>query len=237
MSKFSPRSRYSAPLGRLKMLNVMRSKNNWALSKARLKRLLTEANGGATPIHQDYFEPGDIDLPTSPNATYEPEERSDLPPPVLPANPLAAQLRFHRKSTRFFVLYGRGEYDYAVTPNSTIGIILSVRVILVLNEESPSLHRAYQTFLCRLFKFLKRKRMPLSMDQQRALNETRGVQTIFEYYEASGEKAGIPVSDVGRQFEAEYGSNPLRWRTKEQNDPAWRKAYDEAKEGGYTRKI
>ncbi|KAK0433196.1 hypothetical protein EV421DRAFT_1910345 [Armillaria borealis] len=219
---------FTVPLGRLKMLNAMRSKNNWVLSDTRLKRLLAEANDSATPTHQDSSEPVDIvslltaygnavsvpwtqDLPTRPNATYEPDERFDLPPPILPANPLAAQLQFYEESTRFFILYGRGEYDYAVTINSDVGIILL-------------------TFQERLLGFLKGKRTPLSVDQQRALNENGGVQTMFEYYEAAGKKAGIPASDVGRQFEAEYGINPLRWRTKEQNDPAWRKAYDGAKE-------
>ncbi|KAK0445600.1 uncharacterized protein EV420DRAFT_1571794 [Desarmillaria tabescens] len=97
-------------------------------------------------------------------------------------------------------------------------------VVYVLNNKSPCLKGIYQIFRGRLLDFLKGKRMPLSMDQQRALNENGDVQTIFEYYEAAGKKAGIPASDVGRQFEAEYGFNPLRWRTKEQNDPAWRKA-------------
>ncbi|KAK0216336.1 hypothetical protein IW262DRAFT_1399723 [Armillaria fumosa] len=221
---------FTSPLGRSKMLNAMRSKNNWALSDARLKRLLTQANesGSATPIHQDYSEPVDIvslltiygnaisvpwtrDPPTVPNATYEPDEGCNLPPPVLPANPLAAQLRFHKESTRFFILYGRGEYDYAVTPNSNVGIILS-------------------TFQGRILGFLEGKRRPLSVDQQRALNENGGVQAMFEYYEAAGKMSGIPAGDVGRQFEAEYGFNPLRWRTNEQNDPAWRKAYEGAKE-------
>ncbi|KAK0483036.1 hypothetical protein EDD18DRAFT_1200689 [Armillaria luteobubalina] len=221
---------FPGPLGRSKMLNAMRSKNNWALSDARLKRLLAQANesDSATPIHQDYSEPVDIvslftaygnavsvpwtrDSPTVPNATYEPDEGCDPPAPILPANPLAAQIRFHKESTRFFILYGRGEYDYAVTPNSSIGIILSI-------------------FQKRVLGFLEGKRRPLSVDQQRALNENGGVQTMFEYYEAAGKMAGILASDVGRQFEAEYGLNPLRWRTNEQNDPAWRKAYEGAKE-------
>ncbi len=54
--------------------------------------------------------------------------------------------------------------------------------------------------------------MPLSVDQQRALNENGGVQTMFEYYEAAGKKAGIPASDIGRQFEAEYVILPSKRR-------------------------
>lgn len=118
---------FTVPLGRQKMLNAMRSKNNWVLSDARLKRLLAEANDSATPTYQDSSEPVDIvflltaygnavsvpwtqDLPTRPNATYEPDEPGcDLPPPILLANPLAAQLRFYEESTLFFILYGRGE--------------------------------------------------------------------------------------------------------------------------------
>ncbi|KAG7441215.1 uncharacterized protein BT62DRAFT_923442 [Guyanagaster necrorhizus] len=214
---------FATPLGRQKLLNAMRSKNNWALSDARLKRLLAEVNDHATATHQDSLESTDVvslltdygnaisapltqDLSEGPNATYEAEELSDLPPPVLPTNPLSAQLQFHKESPGFFILYGRGEYDYAVIPNSSIAIILS------------------------LLEFLKGKRMPLSVDQQKALNENGGVQTMFEYYEAAGKKAGIPVGDIGRQFEAEYGIDPLRWRTKRQNDPAWRKTYDGVKE-------
>lgn len=85
-------------------------------------------------------------------------------------------------------------------------------VLFTLSKNLLSLKRLYQTFKESLLGFLKGKRIPLSVDQQRALNENGRVQTMFEYYESAGEKAGIPASDVGRQFEAEYVILPSKRR-------------------------
>lgn len=50
-------------------------------------------------------------------------------PPVLPENALAAQEKFKDESTRCFVLYGRGKYDYGITPNTDMQLFIDVSPI------------------------------------------------------------------------------------------------------------
>ncbi|KAK0189395.1 hypothetical protein F5146DRAFT_1050800, partial [Armillaria mellea] len=139
-------------------------------------------------------------------------EATSPPPPILPKGALGAQLRFQDNNSRhFFILYGRGEYDYAAGHNTQVSM----------------LHMIIQK---RILGLITGKSRPLSEEDQAMMNRWGGVQAFFEYYEAAGKKAGLPASDVGRQFEAEYGVNILARRTSEQNDPMWRNAYDRAKE-------
>jgi hypothetical protein len=48
--------------------------------------------------------------------------------PRLPANPLQAQLKYKDESTRYIKLYGSGEYDFGITPNSDMGVFIEVIV-------------------------------------------------------------------------------------------------------------
>lgn len=49
-------------------------------------------------------------------------------PPMLPADALAAQDHYKETSTRCFRIFGRGEYDYGVTPNSDVQLHIDVRL-------------------------------------------------------------------------------------------------------------
>ena len=79
-------------LGRAKMLEELRSTRNWTLSEARFKRLTPSAN------------------------QLQNEER--LSQLGIPRNANAVQRRYRDESTRIFKIYGRGEYNYGVSPNS-----------------------------------------------------------------------------------------------------------------------
>ncbi|PBK69322.1 hypothetical protein ARMSODRAFT_1004112 [Armillaria solidipes] len=229
---------YKESLGRSKILDGMRSKNNWSLSDARLKRLMSKKDSSrsrAVPRvtgSVDFSEADNSLLLTYSNALTQyrsdfpvlldspcsqVSEATDIPPPSLPKDALGAQLRFFNNNPRhFFILYGRGEYDYAAGHNTQISM----------------LHMIIQK---RILELITGKSRPLSEEDQAMMNRWAGVQTFFEYYEAAGKKAGLPASDVGRQFEAEYGVNILARRTPEQNDPRWRNAYDRAKESIHKR--
>ena len=53
-------------------------------------------------------------------------ENSTNIPPTLPNDAWAAQLQYYEESTRCFILYGRGKYDYGITPNSDMQINIEV---------------------------------------------------------------------------------------------------------------
>ncbi|SJL10888.1 uncharacterized protein ARMOST_14283 [Armillaria ostoyae] len=232
---------YKESLGRSRILDGMRSKNNWSLSDARLKRLMSKKDSSRSRVvprvtgSVDFSEADNSLLLTYSNAltqyrsdfpvlldspcsqTSSVSEAPDIPPPSLPKDALGAQLRFFDNNPRhFFILYGRGEYDYAAGHNTQISM----------------LHMIIQK---RILELITGKSRPLSEEDQAMMNRWAGVQTFFEYYEAAGKKAGLPASDVGHQFEAEYGVNILARRTSEQNDPMWRNAYDRAKESIHKR--
>lgn len=98
-------------LARLKVLALLKTEHNWALSDARLKKIMA-AYGLRSPLSQNWD-----------NAI----DQSTLPPPVLPADAFAAQKKYKEESIRCFKIYGRGNYDYGVTPNSDMQILIAVR--------------------------------------------------------------------------------------------------------------
>ncbi|KAK0457014.1 uncharacterized protein EV420DRAFT_1480889 [Desarmillaria tabescens] len=227
---------YKESLDRPSILKRMRNEKSWSLSDTRLKRLMSEKDSSRSryipqvPCNVDFLEADSSLLATYCNAltqypsefpallnsaslqTLQVSETTDLPPPALPRDALGAQLRFYENHKhQLFILYGRGEYDYAVGHNTQMAMLHSIVQL-------------------RIFELLEGKSRPLSEEDQITMNSWSGVQTFFEFYEAAGKKAGLPANDVGRQFEAEYGVNPLVRRTPEQNDPMWRTAYDRAKE-------
>ncbi|SJL10857.1 uncharacterized protein ARMOST_14252 [Armillaria ostoyae] len=194
---------YKESLGRSRILDGMRSKNNWSLSDNTL-----------TQYHSDF----PVLLDSLCLQTSSVSEAPDIPPPSLPKDALGAQLRsFDNNPCHFFILHGRGEYDYATGHNTQISM----------------LHM--QIIQKHILELITGKSRPLSEEDQAMMNRWAGVQTFFEYYEAAGKKAGLPASDIGHQFEAEYGINILARRTSEQNDPMWRNAYDRAKESIHKR--
>ncbi|KAK0237266.1 hypothetical protein EDD85DRAFT_605149 [Armillaria nabsnona] len=162
--------------------------------------LLLAYSNALTQYRSDF--PVLLDSPYSQTSSVS--EVTGLPPPSLPKDALGAQLRFFDNNPRhFFILYGRGEYDYAAGHNTQISM----------------LHMIIQR---RILELITGKSRPLTEEDQAMMNRWAGVQTFFEYY--------LPASDVGHQFEAEYGVNILARRTSEQNDPRWHNAYDRAKE-------
>ncbi|KAF8911267.1 hypothetical protein CPB85DRAFT_1304483 [Mucidula mucida] len=230
------------PLGRPKILAALKTNNNWALSDTRLKKLIehrNEAKNSKPPkrplrvrsdpiqaltdfmnaiqsvspadVMKVYKEHPELHCHRPVRIANVPDHIRALPPPSLPDDPLAAQLRYFKESTRIFVLYGRGHFDYGVTTNSSDGLMLQI---------------------CRdeITRFLENRPRPLDANAQYFLNRKNKLHTLFEYYEAAGRKASLPAEDVARQFEAEWGINPLRFRTEEENDPQYRAFYNDWKE-------
>ncbi|KAF9023652.1 hypothetical protein BDZ89DRAFT_1069664 [Hymenopellis radicata] len=214
--------------GRPKLLALLKSDNSWSLSDARLRKLINQREQEKKPRqrppgilpYNDLHEIKDfakryhcLACGSSPElhtnrkvqAVIVADRIKALPPPSLPNDALAAQLQFFEDSTRVFILYGRGKFNYAATPNASVGIMLA---------------------LCRnrMLEFLKIHPSPST------LNKNPFVHTLFEYYEAAGIKAGLPAEDVGRQFEAEWGVNPLEFRTEEEKSLQYRAFYNEWKE-------
>jgi hypothetical protein len=81
----------------------LKAAQNWTLSDSRLKKVLAEDD-----------------------LKRQEEEPKSLPPIPLPADALAAQQRYKRDSIRVFKLYGLGEYDFRVTPNADMAMLMDV---------------------------------------------------------------------------------------------------------------
>ncbi|KIK67560.1 hypothetical protein GYMLUDRAFT_257417 [Collybiopsis luxurians FD-317 M1] len=145
-------------LGRAKILAALRSGNRWSLSEARLKKIMAHSYGSnRTSVSTD---PGS----------------SSAGPIEYPKNALAAQQKYKDQSTRCFKIYGRGEYDFGVTPNSHMGTA----------DPLKDASKWCQTFC-----------------------EFKPLQTIWEFYWAAAQKAGVAKEDIGRQIEEEYGVDPI----------------------------
>ncbi|KIV83578.1 hypothetical protein PV11_05594 [Exophiala sideris] len=151
-------------ISRNELFIKLKQDNNWdAVSNKQIKRLLSEygLDGGAEPA----------------------------PPPALPANALAAQQKYKDESIRIFRLYGRGEYDFGVSPNADQQIKIDIMHQRLLDAGCPG---------------------PFDPATKAALGNAWPLQNMFEFYWAAAQKTGGAVTreDVGRQLEAEYGVNP-----------------------------
>lgn len=112
------------------------------------------------------------------------------PPPQLPENPLAAQQRYKDESTRIFRLYGRGEHDFGVSPNSEQQIKIDIMHQRLLDAGCPG---------------------PFDQATKDTIGSAWPLQDMFRFYWAAAQKTNGAVTreDVGRQLEAEYGVNLL----------------------------
>ncbi|KAK1216604.1 hypothetical protein PQX77_020724 [Marasmius sp. AFHP31] len=113
------------------------------------------------------------------------EEYQSLPQPVIPSNAIAAQLKYRKESTRQLIIYGRGRYNFGITPNAHDGI-------------------HYTTIFNRFAKNLPYR---VVEEEQRKIADTPAIRVIWEFYEQSALRAGVSREDVARQFEAEWGVN------------------------------
>lgn len=100
-------------LGRAKVLSRLKEEKQWTLSDLRLKKLMAKHGLG---------------LSTAKEAVTKAEES----PIAYPKDALAAQRRYKIESTRCFKLYGRGPYDFGVTPNSDQAIRIDVRPTIMM---------------------------------------------------------------------------------------------------------
>ena len=113
----------SPDLGRNKLLDQLKVNHNWTLSDKRLKKLLTQHDLKRVA-----------------------ERSKGLPSIELTKDALSAQQRYKDNSNRCFKLYGRGEYDYGVTPNADQAILIDVCLWRMEIRWSPLiLHRCVTT--------------------------------------------------------------------------------------------
>lgn len=68
---------------------------------------------------------GSIGLRQSQDWAISAENAFDTPP-SLPTDAWAAQVKYYEESTRQFILYGRGKYNYGITPNSDMQLKINV---------------------------------------------------------------------------------------------------------------
>ena len=149
-------------LGRAKMLQQLKESRNWNLSEARFKKLVPSVN-------QLNAKDGETQL--------------SVPKKLgIPEDALAAQLLYKENSIRHFKIYGRGEYNYGVTPNADQGVLLD---------------------LCHS-RLIKKPR-PKSANEKRSIANGSELRCIWDFYVAAAAIAGVPKADVGLQLEAEYG--------------------------------
>ncbi len=164
--------RRNPELPRNDLLEKVKQDNSWDISNKDIKKLLTQY-------------PLDTDTEPAP-----PSASPYSNPPQLPPNALAAQQRYKDDSTRMFKLYGRGEHDYGVSPNSDQQIKIDIMHERLLKAGCPG---------------------PFNQESQDFIGTAWPLQELFNCYWAAAQKTGglVTKEDVGRQLEAEYGINPL----------------------------
>ena len=107
-------------------------------------------------------------------------------PIAYPQDALRAQQRYKDESKRCFKIYGRGKYDFGVSPNSDMAIMIDI---------------------CHS-RLVEAGRLQLPRDAA-IIGQLWPLHCLFNYYWAAAQKAGVSKEDVGRQLEAEYGVNPI----------------------------
>lgn len=120
-------------LGRAKILATLRMENNWDLGNKRFKALFA-----ASDIAQS--NAGEEEDDATGGAEQQPNpHKVTLPSIQLPKDAHAAHVHFMATSRRCFRIYGRGEYDYGVSPNMDQQLLIGVgkrsRVILTCTTE------------------------------------------------------------------------------------------------------
>ena len=87
-------------LGRAKMLEHLKTARKWTISEARLKKLVPSVNH----LHAE----------------------DNMTKLGIPKDALEAQQHYKDNSTRVFKIYGRGEYNYGVSPCMDQGIRIEI---------------------------------------------------------------------------------------------------------------
>lgn len=162
-------------LGRAKVLAELKRKNEWSLSDARVKKLMDQH---------------DLNTPNRNVATLStqpPTSQQQLPPIPLPDDAFAAQQQYKDNSTRCFKLYGRGKYNYGITPNSDMAVMIDIAHNRLRDHGRPS-----------------------SVMEKMQIGGSWPLKTLWDYYWAAAQMTGeLSKEDIGRQLEAEYGVNPI----------------------------
>lgn len=100
----------------------------------------------------------------------------------IPENALAAQTKYRSESRRIFKIYGYGEYNFGVLLHPDMAILFD---------------RSYK-------KIQKATRLVTEQDRS-FLAKKPYLQTIWDFYVAAANKAGVTKAEIGTQFEIEYG--------------------------------
>ncbi|KAF2177599.1 hypothetical protein K469DRAFT_696522 [Zopfia rhizophila CBS 207.26] len=157
----------------------------WPLPNAMGEAANNEESGGRKEWPLWYEDlAGKVSVPTM---TATPEEDDDESQPIIyPKDTLAAQQRYQDESGRCFKLYRSGRYDIGVTVN-----ILNATLIKAAQRKMVDIGR------------------PKTSKHQQIMAEFWAMRVLWDYYTAAGQKAGIAKENIGRQLQAEYGTNPI----------------------------
>ncbi|KAL8638163.1 MAG: hypothetical protein Q9226_009024 [Calogaya cf. arnoldii] len=122
-------------------------------------------------------------------------------------------VKYYEDSTRCFILYGRGKYDYGITPNpdqqlKLDGLIRDMSLCILIDMQQSNQNPLDQIWL--------KSSSKGAFGRSRLL-----IQDFFELYLAGTRKEGLDTNDVFQQFEATKWSpflqsnNPAKCATRE----------------------
>ena len=131
------------------------------------------------------------------------DEYRSMSPPEIPENAIAAQLKYREESTRQLIIYGRGQYNFGITPNSQDGIHYTVRYSHVLSGFGRETYYSCMPIQTIFGRYSKRLPYNVAKEDQRKIANAPDMRMIWEFYEQSAQQAGVSREDVGKQFEAE----------------------------------
>ncbi|OAG09879.1 uncharacterized protein CC84DRAFT_1213256 [Paraphaeosphaeria sporulosa] len=170
-------------IGRAKALATLKTENNWDLGNKRFKKLID-----ASDIAQSI---AGAQEDTAGGAQQRPDATKDALPPIpLPKDAHAALVRYMETSRRCFRIYGRGEYDYGVSPNMDQQLLIGICHDRLLKLGAPG---------------------PWDEKTKILIAGSSEMYTIWNYWWAAGRKVCLTEEDIGRQLEAEYGVDPRPW--------------------------
>lgn len=167
---------------RNELLGKLKQDSQYAhLSNKYLKKLLCEY---------------DLESETLPPPATDSTSAAFPSPPALPKDAFAALQTYRKDSTRVFRLYGRGEHDFGVSPNSEQQIRIDVIHERMMKAGSPG---------------------PFDAEAKKIIGEGWPMQDLLSHYLAAAKETSgeVTTEDVGRQLEAEYGVDPLLYRQED----------------------
>ncbi|KAL5417182.1 hypothetical protein PMIN06_000922 [Paraphaeosphaeria minitans] len=172
-------------VGRAKALVTLKTENNWDIGNKRFKRLLE-----ASDVAQNNAA-GAKEEDTTGGAQQQLEPPKPASTPIqLPKDAHAALVRYMETSIRCFRIYGRGAYDYGVSPNMDQQLLIGICHGRLLRLGAPG---------------------PWDEKTKIYIASSSEMYTIWNYWWAAGRKVGLAKEDIGRQLEAEYGVDPTPW--------------------------